>query len=66
MSFLNQSSTYRGLISLAVSLGLLNISPEAQDQAVTVALQVIAAGQALIGLINLFRNEHAKPKGPSA
>ena len=66
-SYLRQPSTYRGIIGLCVSMGLFELSPEAQDQVVTVALQLLAAGHALTGLINVLRDEHktpTPPKGP--
>lgn len=56
-NYATQASTWRGLVSLAVSLGILHMTPAMQDQIVAFALQIVAGGQAVIGLINLVRNE---------
>lgn len=50
INYLGQQSTWKGLIGLATAAGLA-LSPE-QSAA------IIAAGVALIGLINVFRNEN--------
>jgi len=49
MEKLKEKSTWRGLVALAIALGVA-ISPE-QTEA------IIAGGMALIGLINVFRAE---------
>lgn len=59
-NYLKQSSTWRGLIALAVATGLFTISPEAQDSIVQTALLLVAAGQGAVGTINLLRNEQKK------
>lgn len=61
-NYLTQPSTYRGLMSLLVSVGLINIAPQAQDAVVGSALQLIAAGAAVKGSINIIRNEKKKAK----
>jgi hypothetical protein len=57
INYLTQSSTWRGLIAIGVAAGLFSISPEAQDSIVQSALLIVAAGQGLIGTINLVRNQ---------
>ncbi len=49
---LSESSTWRGLVGIATSLGVV-LNP---DQAAA----IIAAGTALIGLINVFRVQSTK------
>jgi len=49
LEYLSQQSTWKGLIGLATAAGLA-LSPE-QSAA------IMAAGVALIGAINVFRNE---------
>jgi hypothetical protein len=49
ISYLSQQSTWKGLIGLATAAGLV-LDPEQ-------AAAIIAAGMALVGLINVFRNE---------
>jgi hypothetical protein len=49
VNHLQQESTWRGLLALAIALGI-QIAPEQQEA-------VIAIGLALIGLINIFKND---------
>lgn len=49
LNYLSQQSTWKGLIGLSTAAGLA-LSPE-QGAA------IVAAGMALVGLINVFRNE---------
>lgn len=49
MEKLREKSTWRGLVALAIALGV-TVSPE-QTEA------IIAGGLALIGLVNVFRSE---------
>lgn len=49
LDYLTQQSTWKGLIGLATAAGIV-LSP---DQAAA----VVAAGMALVGVINVFRNE---------
>lgn len=49
MTYLQQQSTWKGLIGIATAAGVA-LSPE-QSAA------IIASGMALVGLINVFRNE---------
>lgn len=49
LEYLTQQSTWKGLIGLVTALGVA-LSPE-QTTA------IIATGMALVGLINVFRNE---------
>lgn len=59
-NYLTQQSTWKGLIAIAVAAGLVSISPEAQDSIVQTALLIVAAGQGLVGTINIVRNEKKK------
>jgi hypothetical protein len=49
LNYLSQQSTWKGLIGLATAAGVA-LSPE-------VAAQIIATGMALVGLINVLRDE---------
>lgn len=49
LEYASQQSTWKGLIGLTTALGVV-LSPE-QSAA------IIAAGMALVGVINVFRNE---------
>lgn len=60
IAYLKQASTWRGIVSLVVALGLWRISPEAQDSIVQTALLVVAAGEGLKGTINVVQNEKKK------
>jgi hypothetical protein len=46
---LSENSTWRGLILVAVALGV-KLEPELQNQ-------IVAAGLGLVGTINIFRKE---------
>lgn len=48
-NYLSQQSTWKGLIGLGTAAGVV-LSPD-------LAAAIIAAGMALVGLINVFRNE---------
>lgn len=50
LDYLSQQSTWKGLIGLTAAAGVV-ISPE-QSAA------IVALGMALVGLINVFRNEN--------
>ncbi len=64
LNYATQASTWRGVVNLAVALGVLHMTPAAQDQIVAFALQIVAGGQALIGLINCFHNERKSANLP--
>ena len=49
IEYLGQQSTWKGLLGLATAAGVV-ISP---DQSAA----IVATGMALVGLINVFRNE---------
>lgn len=49
LEYLNQQSTWKGLLGLVTAAGVI-LSP---DQSAA----IIATGMALVGLINVFRNE---------
>lgn len=49
INYLTQQSTWKGLVGLATAAGVV-ISPE-------LSAQIIAAGMAIVGLINVIRNE---------
>lgn len=49
VAYLGQDSTWRGIISLATAGGVV-VSPE-------LSASIIATGMALIGLINVFRDQ---------
>ena len=53
INYLQQASTWRGIISIATAAGVV-LSPELQ-------VQIIATGLALMGLINVIRNEKKTP-----
>lgn len=57
LNYATQASTWRGVVNLAVAVGVLHLTPAAQDQIVEAALQIVAAGQAVVGLINIWHNE---------
>lgn len=52
LNFLGQQSTWKGLVGIVTAAGVV-ISPD-------MAQAIIATGMALIGLINVFRNEKKK------
>jgi hypothetical protein len=49
LNYLSQQSTWKGLIGLATAAGVLT-SPD-------LAAAIVSAGMALIGVINVVRNE---------
>lgn len=49
---MTEPSTWRGLVGLLTSAGII-VSPE-------LATQIVAAGLAVMGLINVIRKEHVK------
>lgn len=59
--YAKQPSTWKGIISWAVSAGLVSLSPEVQDSIVATGMQLVAAGAALKGTIDVFRNEKKLP-----
>ena len=54
---LSETSTWRGLILLLTSAGVV-VSPEQGEK-------IVAAGLALVGLINVFRKEAKSPDAPA-
>ena len=50
LNFLSQQSTWKGVIGIATAAGVV-ISPD-------MAESITALGMALIGVINVFRNEN--------
>lgn len=49
ITYLSQQSTWKGLIGLATAAGVM-LSPD-------MSAAIIAAGMALVGVINVLRNE---------
>ena len=57
IKYAKQPSTWRGIFSVLVSIGILHISPEVSDAIVAVILQFIAFGEGAKGVINIMRDE---------
>ena len=55
---LTQASTIKAIVQFGVAAGLFKLSPGAQDQVVRWMGEIICGGQALMALINFWRNEH--------
>ncbi len=57
LNYATQASTWRGVVNLIVALKLIDLTPALQEQIVVDLVQIVAAGQALVGLINVLHNE---------
>lgn len=60
IKYISQPSTWRGILSVLMALGILHISPEVQDHAVEAISAIVAMGLSVQGAINIYRDESKK------
>ena len=65
VNYLTQISTYTGLIKLACALGLFTATPEIQNQMSAAAVQFVTGVLALVGAIDLLRDEKKASNVPN-
>ena len=57
LKYLKQPSTWKGILSILVSLGVVTMSPDVMNSTVQAILLLIAAGEAIQGTINIAKDE---------
>lgn len=59
-AYLKQPSTWKGLFGIAAAVGLITFTPEQQEAAQELILQIVAGVFAAIGLVDVFQNDDKK------
>lgn len=55
--YATQPSTWKGALKLLASVGLITVSPEVQDILVGYAIKIIGGVWAIVGIVDVIRNE---------
>lgn len=66
INYLTQVSTWTGIVKIACALGLFAATPDLQSQLATNAVQFVTGILALVGTIDMLRDERKGAKLPDS